>query len=84
MYERMVNSVTSDGLRVTGKTTEFEILLDLDENQVAKISTPEIAKSIIRVREGKVHIEGGYDGVFGKIHIYPDTNSRPNTQKALF
>ncbi len=31
----------------------------------------EIGKAI-RIREGKVHIEGGYDGVFGKIHIYED------------
>ncbi len=72
MYEKMVGSVTGDGLRVTGKTSEFEILLDLDEKQIADISTPEIAKSIIRVREGNVHIEGGYDGVFGKVHIFDE------------
>ena len=36
------------------------------------------------IREGKVKLEGGYDGVFGKIHIYPDANSRPNSQKILF
>ena len=80
MYERMVSSVTSDPstalgagkLQVTRKTNEFEILLDLEEDQIAKISTPEIAQSIIRVRNGKVRIEGGYDGVFGKIHIYDE------------
>ncbi len=82
MYERMVGSVGADIIRPdngkilsspTGRRDsygEFAILLDLSENQIAQISTPEIAKSIIRVREGSVHVEGGYDGVFGKIHIY--------------
>lgn len=73
IYEKMV-----------GKHREFEILLDLNEDAIAKISSPEIAISVMRVRNGEVQVEGGYDGVFGKIHIYPDTNSRPNTQKTLF
>ena len=49
---------------------EFDILLDLSEEDIAKISSPAIAQSVIRVREGRVHIEAGYDGVFGKIQIY--------------
>lgn len=73
LYEQMV-----------AKHSEFEILLDLDEDRLTKISSPEIAQAVIRVREGNVHIEGGYDGLFGKVHIYPDTNSRPNRQKPLF
>jgi PHP family Zn ribbon phosphoesterase len=31
---------------------------------------PEIAEGIIRAREGKVFIEPGYDGVYGKIRIF--------------
>lgn len=49
---------------------EFAILLDLSEEQITKISSREIATAIMRVREGKVRVEGGYDGVFGKIHIF--------------
>ncbi len=52
------------------KHREFEVLLDLDESQIVAISTPEIAKAIMRVREGNVHIDAGYDGVFGKVHIF--------------
>ena len=47
-------------------------LLDMPEDQIAKISSTEIAKSVIKVRNGEVHIEAGYDGEFGKIHIYSD------------
>ena len=82
MYENMINRRIGESENRT--TNEFEILLDLDENQIAAISSSDIAKSILRVRSGQVHVEGGYDGVFGKIHLYPDTNSRPNSQKALF
>jgi uncharacterized protein (TIGR00375 family) len=57
---------------MTSKFTEFEILLDLSKDQITSISSHEIAESIIRVREGRVKVEGGYDGVFGKIHLYSD------------
>ncbi len=59
MYDQMV-----------AKNNEFEILLDLPKEEIVKISDSIIAESVIRIREGKVRVEGGYDGVFGKIHIY--------------
>ena len=56
--------------QMVAKMTEFEILLDLPRDQIASLSTDAIAESVLRVREGNVHIEGGYDGVFGKVHIF--------------
>ncbi|HYC79835.1 MAG TPA: endonuclease Q family protein [Candidatus Binatia bacterium] len=58
--------------RMTSTYPEFEILLDMPEGEIAKISDGKVAQSVIRVRNGNVHIEGGYDGLFGKIHIYSD------------
>ncbi len=72
MYEQMVS-----------KSPEFEILLDLAENQISKISMPEIAQSITRVRKGSIYIEGGYDGVFGRIHIYNDKERAEIFKKPL-
>jgi DNA helicase II / ATP-dependent DNA helicase PcrA len=60
-YERMVQAAP-----------EFDILLDLSEGEIAKVSDPQVALSVMRVRQGNVHVEGGYDGIFGKIHIYSD------------
>lgn len=71
MYEKM-----------TGKYPEFEILLNLPREEIAKISDPVIAESIIRVREGKVRVEGGYDGVFGKIEIYTGVERKKLYKKA--
>jgi DNA helicase II / ATP-dependent DNA helicase PcrA len=65
LYEQMVS-----------EKPEFEILLDLSQDEIEKISTPEIAMSVIRIREGKVKVEGGYDGIFGKIHIYTDAERK--------
>lgn len=58
-YENMVEQIP-----------EFKILLESDQRQISTISSPQIAESVMRVREGKVFIEPGYDGVFGKIQIY--------------
>ncbi|MEJ0021817.1 MAG: endonuclease Q family protein [Candidatus Doudnabacteria bacterium] len=91
-YERMVSNapgaVAPPPLNLRGGRgsyyTEFEILLDLPREEIVKISDPIVAESIIRIREGKVRIEGGYDGVFGKIHIYSDEERKKAEQHSLF
>jgi len=46
---------------------------------------PEIAEGIVRVREGKVFIEPGYDGVYGKIRIFSRGEQKTvSRQKTLF
>ena len=50
--------------------SEFEILLNTEKKEIEKQSLPEIAEGILRVRQGKVFVESGYDGVYGKIKIF--------------
>jgi uncharacterized protein (TIGR00375 family) len=74
--------------QMVAKFSEFEILLNIDEDQIARVSSREIAESVMRVRRGHVHISPGYDGVFGKIQIYsPEERAaremKPK-QKSLF
>jgi len=62
--------------------TEFNVLLEVDKKKIASNSLPEIAEAIERVRNGKVSIEPGYDGEFGKIKIFKQgikTNKKQNT-----
>ncbi len=68
--------------KMTAQHSEFEILLDLSQTEIEKLSDPVVAESIIRIREGRVHIEGGYDGIFGKIHIYDDLERAKLFKKA--
>jgi uncharacterized protein (TIGR00375 family) len=49
---------------------EFKVLLDASQKDLETATLPEIAEGIIRVREGKVQIEPGYDGIYGKIRIF--------------
>jgi len=50
--------------------SEFEVLLNASREDLEKFTLPEVAEGIIRVREEKVFIEPGYDGVYGKIRIF--------------
>jgi len=64
---------------------EFEILLNVSRKDLEAVTLPEIAEGIIRVREGKVFIEPGYDGVYGKIRIFSEGEQKiVSRQKTLF
>ncbi|MEK7655413.1 MAG: endonuclease Q family protein [Patescibacteria group bacterium] len=62
--------------------TEFGILLDLSESEIADVSTPEIASAIIAVRKGDVDVKPGYDGEYGVIR--PRAKHQIIEQKGLF
>jgi DNA helicase-2/ATP-dependent DNA helicase PcrA len=64
---------------------EFRVLLETSREELEKVSFPEIAEGIIRVREGKVNIEPGYDGVYGKIRIFQKGEKKEiSKQETLF
>jgi uncharacterized protein (TIGR00375 family) len=63
--------------------SEFEILLDKNIEELKEITKPEVLEAIKRVREGKLHIEPGYDGIYGKVQIYKDDEERDAVQKSL-
>jgi len=65
--------------------SEFEVLLNASRENLEEFTPPEIALGIIRVREGKVFIEPGYDGVYGKIRIFSEGEQKKlSKQGTLF
>jgi uncharacterized protein (TIGR00375 family) len=45
--------------------TEFSVLLDAAEDQLIRVCGENIANAIIRVRENRLEVDPGYDGVYG-------------------
>lgn len=50
---------------------EFRILMDLTEEEMSTFIPERILEGILRVRKGNVTITPGYDGLFGKVEIFP-------------
>jgi PHP family Zn ribbon phosphoesterase len=50
---------------------EFTVLMDASKEELCKIVDPKVAETIILVREEKIQITPGYDGVYGQL-IIPD------------
>jgi len=51
--------------------SEFKILLETPIEKIQKIAGEKVAEAIAKVRSGDISIEPGYDGVFGKVKVWP-------------
>lgn len=64
---------------------EFNILLNASRQDIEATSSAEIAEGVMRVREGKVKIEPGYDGEYGVVKIFDDEERESfSKQNSLF
>ena len=76
--ESMGRGVNTKGVRVQYMTlveelgSEMHILTDADVLDIARVGGERIAEGVERVRKGDIVIEPGYDGVFGKVSVWPD------------
>ncbi len=66
--------VSAEYQRLTDRVgTEFFILLEAPIEQIVKESShPAVAEAIKRMREGRLQINPGYDGIFGTVKIFSD------------
>jgi len=65
--------------------SEFDILLEIPQEKMEGMILPEIVEGIIKVREGKVFKDAGYDGVYGKISVFSQGEQKTlSRQKTLF
>ena len=74
--------VINEYLSLVKNNSEFEILLDLNEDKLSILAREEVVNSIVKVRKGEVEIIPGYDGIYGKIKISGQVKLK--VQKKLF
>lgn len=51
---------------------EYAVLIDATQEGMSRIVNPKVAEAITRVREEKVDVFPGYDGVYGRLLIFPE------------
>jgi len=64
--------------------SELDILINLPEEELIKSCAPRVARGIMNVRQGKVRITPGYDGVYGKIELFGEGNGKQEKQLSFF
>lgn len=64
--------------------SEFDVLLRINPLEVAKVAGEKVAQGIKRVREGKIVVDPGYDGVFGTVKIWGEKETEKKKQMSLF
>lgn len=62
--------------------SELGVLVDADKSQLIDFTSPEIVEGIMRVREGRLHIEPGYDGEYGKVRIFREEERKDTSRQA--
>lgn len=74
--------VQTEYFKLVKYANEFAALLDLPLAELNQATLPEIAETIMAMRQGQVEIVAGYDGIFGQVKI---KNARPKAeQEKLF
>jgi uncharacterized protein (TIGR00375 family) len=55
---------------------EYTVLIDASSEEMSKIVEPRVAEAIVRVREEKVKILPGYDGVYGELVLFEEQRGK--------
>jgi len=62
--------------------TEFGVLLKTSEEELRRAAPARIVDGIIHMRQGQVTVDPGYDGEYGKVHLFGEAQPLvPNEQQ---
>lgn len=69
---------------VTSVAPELPLLLDGSPETLSRIGHAGIEEGIRRVRAGQLHIEPGFDGQYGTVHVFTSDDRPKVAQSSLF
>ncbi|MCX6742283.1 MAG: endonuclease Q family protein [Candidatus Pacearchaeota archaeon] len=55
---------------------EFNILLNVSESDLKKVTTENLVRDILKNREGKIKVQPGYDGEYGQLVLESDKQEK--------
>jgi uncharacterized protein (TIGR00375 family) len=61
--------------------SELNVLLEVDEERMKRAVNEKIADMIMKVRNGKINVKPGYDGVYGELETGEQPRKRRMTKK---
>ena len=81
-HTKKVSEIYQELIKKAG--SEFEILLNLSLAELSQIADPKLVLAIGNMREGKVTLSPGYDGVYGVVNLLSSEQKAGPKQRALF
>lgn len=82
LYSKKVFEIYNRLINIFG--SELNILIDAPFEKLKAAVNEKIAEAIIKVRDGKIEVQPGFDGVYGKAKFYVEQDSKSfNNQKSL-
>jgi uncharacterized protein (TIGR00375 family) len=61
---------------------EYAVLIDASMEEMSKVVDPRIAEAIIHVREEKMKVSPGYDGVYGELILFEKEEQEKTLEKS--
>ena len=60
---------------------EYSVLIDAGFEELCEVAPPRVAEAIVRVRDGRVKVVPGYDGVYGQIIFFEEEGEKVEVEK---
>ncbi len=62
---------------------EYTVLMEASKVDMSETVDPKIADAIVRVREGKIRVIPGYDGVYGQLVLFQEYGNRKTLSERI-
>lgn len=56
--------------------SELRVLSQVPYSELAQAGGEQLARAVLRARSGEVEVEPGFDGVYGRVNVFPSENGR--------